>query len=147
MKNLDSVNIRSVNPLYLIFDKEDGYIEESNGNKYLIFASTDKNKEVLTKCTELWNRVKNPIEKINGKPGKYEKGFIKFKFDSGDDLPLGKILRYHNMTIVVRSVFQQNVFSTIFFDECFYELQTFYDTKLMFQMKLKLINQINQENV
>ena len=27
--------------------------EENNENKYLFFASTDKNKEVLTKYTEL----------------------------------------------------------------------------------------------
>ena len=46
MKNLDYVNIHSVNPLYLIFDKIDGYIEESNGNKYLMFAPTNKNKEI-----------------------------------------------------------------------------------------------------
>ena len=36
IKDLDYVNIRSVNPLYLIFDKVDGYIDEKNGNKYLI---------------------------------------------------------------------------------------------------------------
>ena len=29
----------------------DGYIEENNENKYLIFASTDKNKKVLEKYT------------------------------------------------------------------------------------------------
>ena len=39
----DQVNIHGVNPLYLIFDEVDGYIEENNGNKYLMFASTDKN--------------------------------------------------------------------------------------------------------
>ena len=38
---------------YLIFiiDKADGYIEEKYENKYLILASTDKNKEVLVKHT------------------------------------------------------------------------------------------------
>ena len=49
MKSFDHVNIDSENPLYLIFDNEDGYIEKSNEDKYLMFASTDKNKEVLTK--------------------------------------------------------------------------------------------------
>ena len=44
MKSLDSQN-----PLYLVFNNVDGYIEESNGNKYLIFASTDKSKKVLRK--------------------------------------------------------------------------------------------------
>ena len=44
MKYLDYVNIHSVNPLYFIINKTDGYIEESNGNKYLTQVSTDKNK-------------------------------------------------------------------------------------------------------
>ena len=60
----DHLNIHSANPLYLVFNKIDGYIEESNGNKYLIFASTDKNKVVLTKYTKLWDKIKNLIEKI-----------------------------------------------------------------------------------
>ena len=51
MKDLDYVKINSVNPLYLIIDKVDVNIEESNGNKYLTLVSTDKNKEVLAKYT------------------------------------------------------------------------------------------------
>ena len=47
MKNLDHANIHSVNPIYHIVNKVDGYIEESNRNKYSIFASTNKNKEIL----------------------------------------------------------------------------------------------------
>ena len=72
MKDLDYVNIHSENPLYLIFDKVDGYIEEINGNKYLLFASTDKSNEVLTKYTKLWNKTKNLIEQINRKISAYE---------------------------------------------------------------------------
>ena len=41
--------INSVNPSYFIISEVDRYIEKKNGNKYLIFASTDKNKKVLTK--------------------------------------------------------------------------------------------------
>ena len=37
----------SVNPLYLHIDRGSGYIEEKNRNKYLIFDSTDENKELL----------------------------------------------------------------------------------------------------
>ena len=43
----DYENIYSVNPLYLIIGKIDGFIEKKNGSKYLDFDSTDKNKEVL----------------------------------------------------------------------------------------------------
>ena len=47
MKSLDHVNIDCDNSLYLIFNNVDGYIEESNGDKYLVCASTGMNKEVL----------------------------------------------------------------------------------------------------
>ena len=47
MKSLDYVNIDGENPFYLIFNNVNGYVEESNEDKYWIFASTDKNKKVL----------------------------------------------------------------------------------------------------
>ena len=53
MKNFDNQN-----PLYLIFNDVNWYIKGSNGNKYFIFASTDKKKEVFKKYTELWNEIK-----------------------------------------------------------------------------------------
>ena len=43
----DYKNIYSVNPLYWIIGELNGYIEEKDGNKYLIFDSTDEHKEVL----------------------------------------------------------------------------------------------------
>ena len=36
-----------MNPLYLRVDHASGYIEEKGVNKYLIFDSTDENKELL----------------------------------------------------------------------------------------------------
>ena len=50
MKSLAHVNLDNQNSVYLIFNNVDAYIEcnsieESNGNKYLTFAETDKNKE------------------------------------------------------------------------------------------------------
>ena len=51
MKYLVHADIDSENPLHLIYHNIDGYIEESNGNKCLTFASTGKNKEVLKKYT------------------------------------------------------------------------------------------------
>ena len=43
----DCENIHSVNPLYLLVNHASGYIEEKGVNKYLIFDSTDENKELL----------------------------------------------------------------------------------------------------
>ena len=41
----DYININSVNPLCLRIFHATGYIEEKDANKYLIFESTDENKE------------------------------------------------------------------------------------------------------
>ena len=72
----DYENMNSVNPLYLIIGKVGGYIEESNGNKYLTFASTDKIKEVVIKYTELRGGIEYLIKTINGgEAGEYEKRF------------------------------------------------------------------------
>ena len=73
MKDSEYVKIDSVNPSYLIINEVDGYFKDINGNKYLTLVSTDKNKKVLTKYTELWDGIKNSIEKINNKSGEYEK--------------------------------------------------------------------------
>ena len=89
-------SIHSINALYLIIYKVDGYIEESEGKTYLIFASTGKSKEVLTKYTELWYGIKNWIEKINYKPGKNGKDLIKINFNSHDNLSLNKLVKLHN---------------------------------------------------
>ena len=43
----DYENIHSVNRLYLIIAHADGYIKEKGMNKYLIFDSTNENKELL----------------------------------------------------------------------------------------------------
>ena len=45
----DYESSNSVNPLHFIVDEVDGFIEKSNDNKYLTFASTDENKGILTK--------------------------------------------------------------------------------------------------
>ena len=49
----DCENIYSVNPLYLLVNHENGYIEAKNENKYLIFDSTDEKKELLKKTTQM----------------------------------------------------------------------------------------------
>ena len=66
MKNSDYVKINGVNSLYIIINEVDGSTEEKNGNRYLTFASTDKNKKLLEKYTELWDEIKYHIKTING---------------------------------------------------------------------------------
>ena len=51
----DCININSVNPLYLINTHLNGYIEKKGANKYLVFDSADKNKELLKKYNDVFN--------------------------------------------------------------------------------------------
>ena len=43
----DCEKLCCVNPLYLIISHANGYIKEKGVNKYLVFDSTDENKELL----------------------------------------------------------------------------------------------------
>ena len=104
----DYENIYSVNPLYLIIAHASGYIEEKGVNKYLVFDSTDENKELLKKYNDVWNGIKNKIEEVSSGECDYEKDYMKIKFNSDDDLPLNKPLKFHSMTIIIRSVFEED---------------------------------------
>ena len=59
--------INSVNPLYLMINRINGFVEcnsteKKNEDKYLNIANTDKNSEVLKKYAEVWNGIKNCIK-------------------------------------------------------------------------------------
>ena len=45
---------------------------------------------------------------IGCKEFEYGKNFMKIKFNSGDNLPLNKPLKLHMLTVIVRSVFEEN---------------------------------------
>ena len=128
--------INSVNLLYLIVDKVDGFIEEK-GNKYLNFAFAGNNSEVLKKYAEIWSGIKNEIKAIcSGESGECRKDNMKIKFNSDDDLPLNKQLKFIyltplnkqlkfiNLTIIVRAVFEEDgkYYPQTFLDQSLYEL-------------------------
>ena len=122
----DCENIYSVNPLYLLVNHASGYIEEKNGNKYLIFDdSVKENKELLKKYVDFWDEIKSKIQGINDdKENDYEKDYMKIKFNFDDDLPLNKPLKFHAVTIIIRSVFEEDgkLLPQVFLDNALYEL-------------------------
>ena len=70
-------------------------------------------------------KIKSCIEKINNnKSGEYEKDYVKIKFNSDDKLPLNKQLKFLNVTIVIRSVFEEDgkYYPQAFLDDCLYKL-------------------------
>ena len=115
----------SVNALYLLIHRIEGFIKEKEGNKYLSIASTDSNSEVSKKYKEIWNRIKDCIGKKNGsKSGEYGQDYMKITFISDDDLHLNKQLKFLRITIIVRTVFEEDgkYYPQIFLDECLYKV-------------------------
>ena len=69
--------------------------------------------------------IKDQIKAINdGKENDYEKDYKKIKFNSDDDLLLNKPLKFHAMTIIIRSGFEENnkLFPQTLLDDTLYEL-------------------------
>ena len=102
------VRIYSVNYLYLIFGKVNGYFEETNGNKYLTLVPTNESKEKIKKYGELWSKITELIRSITKNSDGYDERYMKIKFNSDDELPLNNTIEISIMTIVVRAVFLEN---------------------------------------
>ena len=101
--------IDSVNPLYLMINRIDRFIEEKEGGKYLSIASTDRNSKALKKYSQVWDGIKDCIEKINdGELGEYDKDYTKIKFNSDDDIPLNKKLNFLSITVIITNIFEKH---------------------------------------
>ena len=117
-------NINGVNPLHLGITHANGYIEEKGMDKCLVFDSTDENKELLKKYNDVFNGIKDKIKEINSSESDYEKDYMKIKFNSDDDLPLNKSLKFRLMTITNRCVFEEDgkLYLQVFLDDTLYKL-------------------------
>ena len=73
----------------------------------------------------VWDGIKNEIKAINGgEENDYGKDYIKIKFNSEDNLPLNKQLKFDAMTIIIRSVFEKGgkFYPKLVLDNTLYEL-------------------------
>ena len=65
------------------------------------------------------------IKAINDdKENDYGKDYMKIRFNSDDNLPINKLLKFRLMTIIIRSVFSEDdkFYPQLFLDDDFYEL-------------------------
>ena len=136
-KNLDTYNIgyvtikktgsgcdiKSINPLYLLIDNASGYIKEINKDKYLVFDITDENKELLKRYDDVFNGIIDKIKKKDDDWLEYSKGYKKIQFNSDDNLPLNKPLKFYQTTVTIRGVFSEGnkLYPQVFLDEALYK--------------------------
>ena len=108
IKNLKYVKINSVNPLYLIFSKVNGYFnKEINKIKYLTLIPTMRaNKKFKSKIQDL-------IRSIAKNSDDYDEKYMKIKFNLDDELPLDKTIEICSMIITVRAYFFKKITNII----------------------------------
>ena len=117
------MSINSVNALHLGITCVNGYIEEKGMAKYLAFDSRDENEELHKKYNDVFNGIRDKIKEINNECD-YEKDYMGIKFNSDNDLPLNKSLRFCLITITIRHVFEEDgkLYLQVFLDDTLYEL-------------------------
>ena len=88
----------------------------------MIFDYTDENK-VLLKNSDAFDGIRGKIKEVNNDEYDYEKGYMEIKFNSDDDLPLNKPLKFCLMTITIRSVFEEDskFYPQVFLDDALYK--------------------------
>ena len=86
--------------------------------------SVNENRELLKKHNNVFSGIIDKIKKLSNDECDYEKDYMKIKFNSDDNLPLNKPLKFHNMTITIRSVFEEDgkLYPQVFLDDTLYEL-------------------------
>ena len=70
------------------------------------------------------NGIRDKIKEVSDSECDYEKDYMKIKFNSNDNLPLNKPLKFHVMTITIRSVFERygKLYPQVYLDDSLYEL-------------------------
>ena len=112
--------------MYLLVNHASVHMKEKEGNKYLFFdGSVNENKALLKKYANVWDGIKNEINAVNGgEENNHGKDYMKVKSNSDDDLRLNKRLKFHAVTVIIRSVFEEDgkLYPQVLLDGCLYEL-------------------------
>ena len=62
----------------------------------------------MTIYNYVWNGISDKIKDVSRDEYDYEKNYMKIKFNSDDNLPLNKPLKFRLMTLIIRCVFKED---------------------------------------
>ena len=105
-------------------DNASRYIKEDWTHKYLIFYSTNENKEFLKRYDNVFNGHIDKIKKLDDDWLEYTKDYTKIKFNLDDNLPLKKPLKFYQVTFTIRCVISEDnkLYPQVFLDKALYSL-------------------------
>ena len=107
--------------MYLIVKKVFCFVGEKDGVKYL---KIDKG-EMLNKLDQVFNGIKYHINKTDNSEAKFDSDYDKIRFFTNDNLPLGNLIYFPTLTVVIRCVFKQGDFfyPQVYLDDALYQLK------------------------
>ena len=122
-KKITECNVmNSVNPVYLKIKYMRGkFKKDKNDNAWYLIIYGDA--DILRKFSNIWKSVRAKIEENTDDIIQYDKDYMKIKFESNDILPTDNIINMHQVTIIIRLVFQKGkkLYPQIYLDDCLYK--------------------------
>ena len=88
-------------PLPIRFGKLDGFIKIYYGTRYLVLFGPGQ-------YDAIYNRIRYLISEKGGITDSITYNFAKIRIDSYNSLPIEKILTFHNVVIVIKSLVNRN---------------------------------------
>ena len=98
--------INSVNPLYLRIVDMKGQFEKGKDDAWYLVISDDD--DVFKKLVDIFESIKNKITEKKWDLVKYDKHYLKIKFESNNILPPSKDVNIRMATIIIRAIFAQD---------------------------------------
>ena len=110
-------DINSVKPLYLSVESLLGSVEKIDGSNDRYLVIDKSNTKVINVFNTLREYIENKVilDKIDG--------FDKIRFSSDIDLPLGTLIQFKILTIIIRCITKKDgkYYREIYLDECMYD--------------------------
>ena len=93
-------NFNREKPLFIRYNKIDGFIEIYNKTRYLVLFDEW--------CKKICDKIKYVIREKSGITDSFNRSFGKITIDSYYSLPIEKILTFQNVMILTKSVVSKN---------------------------------------
>ena len=113
--------INSVNPLYLRIVDMKGQFEKGKDDAWYLVISDDD--DVFKKLVDIFESIKNKITEKKWDLVKYDKHYLKIKFESNNILPTSKDVNISMAAIIIRAIFAQDgkYYPQLFLDDGLYK--------------------------
>ena len=113
--------INSINPLYLRIVDMNGQFEKGKDDAWYLIISDDD--DVFKKLVDIFESIKNKITEKKWDLVKYDKHYLKIKFESNNILPTSKDVNISMAAIIIRAIFAQDgkYYPQLFLDDGLYK--------------------------